>query len=153
MTSHYTKVAFLSTNPVSDLVNPDCFNVYVSWNENLEKYRAITRRGRITFSKQPRWRAFRRAPLAFFSLLEELVHDPCETVRDKKDDFLMFMVLEKHQNNCQNAEIRTDAFVQRTVPGMSDSSFRQHFTRRSRPTVQMERKSKTSFGYQFERST
>ena len=54
MTSHYTKVAFLSTNPVSDLVNPDCFNVYVSWNENLEKDRAITRRGRITFFQNSR---------------------------------------------------------------------------------------------------
>ena len=35
-----TKVAFLLTNPFSDLVNPDCFNLCVSWNENLKIDRA-----------------------------------------------------------------------------------------------------------------
>ncbi|XP_068726263.1 uncharacterized protein [Montipora capricornis] len=39
---------------------------------------------------------FRRAPLAFFSLLEELLQEPDET-RDEKDDILMFMMLDNSQ--------------------------------------------------------
>ena len=33
----HIKVAFLLTNLVSDLVNPDCLSVHVSWNKNLKK--------------------------------------------------------------------------------------------------------------------
>ena len=118
-----TQVPFLLTNPVSDLVNPDCLNVRVSWNENRKKDRGIKTRGPITFFKT-KMAGFRRAPFAFFSLLEELLRDPCEIAHDKKDDFFTFMVLEEHKNNCQNAEIRTDAFVERTVLRMSYSSIR-----------------------------
>ena len=31
------QVAFLLSNPVSDLVNPDCLNFHFSWNENLKR--------------------------------------------------------------------------------------------------------------------
>ena len=53
-----SKVAFLLTNPVSDLVNPDCFNFRFSRNENLKIDYATTPRGLVTisFSKQT-WRA------------------------------------------------------------------------------------------------
>ena len=77
----------------------------------------------------------RRAPLAFFSFLEELLQGPADETHDKKDDILMFMMLEEFMKNCRNAEVRTELYVERIVPAMSDSSFRQHF-RLSRPTAQ-----------------
>lgn len=77
----------------------------------------------------------RRAPLAFFSFLEELLQGPADETHDKKDDILMFMMLEEFMKNCWNAEVRTESYVERIVPAMSDSSFRQYF-RLSRPTAQ-----------------
>ena len=41
-------VAFLLTNPFSDLVNPDCLNLCVSWNENQKIDRATTARHRAS---------------------------------------------------------------------------------------------------------
>ena len=35
--SNLTRPAFLLTNPISDLVNPDCLNLRVIWNEHLRK--------------------------------------------------------------------------------------------------------------------
>ena len=67
----------------------------------------------------------RRAPLAFFSFLEELLQGPADETHDKKDDILMFMMLEEFMKNCRNAEVRTESYVERIVPAMSDSSFRQ----------------------------
>ena len=32
----FIKVAFLLTNPFSDLIDPDCLNLCVSWNKNLK---------------------------------------------------------------------------------------------------------------------
>ena len=60
----------------------------------------------------------RRAPLAFFSLLEEVLQEPDET-RDKKDDILMFMMLEEYMKNYRNAEVRTESYGERIVPAMS----------------------------------
>ena len=77
----------------------------------------------------------RRAPLAFFSFLEELLQEPADETHDKRDDILLFMMLEEFMKNCRNAEVRTESYVERIVPAMSDSSFRQHF-RLSRPTAQ-----------------
>jgi len=37
------------------------------------------------------------------------------------------MILEEHKKTCANAEVRTDAYMERAVPRMSDSSFHQHF--------------------------
>ena len=37
----------------------------------------------------------RRAPLAFFSFLDELLQGPADDTNDKKDDILMFMMLEE----------------------------------------------------------
>ena len=74
---------------------------------------------------------FRQAPLGFFSLLEELLYKPGEILHDKKDEILMFMILEEHNKTCRNAEVRTDTYV----------------------VAQMERKSETSYSYQSERST
>lgn len=76
-----------------------------------------------------------QAPLAFFSFLEELRQGPADETHDKKDDILMFMKLEEFVKNCRNAEVRTESYVERIVPAMSDSSFCQHF-RLLRPTAQ-----------------
>ena len=82
-------------------------------------------------------KGFRRAPLSFFCLLEELFNDdyPGEEIHDKGDDFLMSLILEEHEKSCRNTEIRRENFVDGIVPQMSDLSFRQHF-RLSRPTAQ-----------------
>ena len=77
----YIKVAFLLTNLVSDLVNPDCSNVHVSWNKNLKKDRVTMTRGQGITIFKTKMAGFRRAPLAIFSL-EELLHDPGEVVHD-----------------------------------------------------------------------
>ena len=62
-----------------------------------------------------------RAPLAFFSFLEELLQGPADETHHKKDDILMFMMLEEFMKNCRNAKVRTESYVERIVPAMSDS--------------------------------
>ena len=72
----------------------------------------------------------RRAPLAFFSFLEDLLQGPADETHHKKDDILMFMMLEdilmfmmleEFMKNCRNAEVRTESYAERIVPAMSDS--------------------------------
>ena len=60
----------------------------------------------------------RRAPHAFFSFLEELLQGPADETHDKKDDILMFMMLEELMKNCRNAEVRTESYVERIVPAV-----------------------------------
>ena len=69
----------------------------------------------------------RRAPLAFFSLLEECLHEPDEIICDQKDDILMFLVLENIRKLLEMLKVWTDAYVERTVPRMSDSFFADVF--------------------------
>ena len=63
----------------------------------------------------------RRAPLAFFSFLEELLQGPADETHHKNNDILVFMMLEEFMKNCRNAEVRTESYVERIVPAMSDS--------------------------------
>ena len=63
----------------------------------------------------------RRAPLAFFSFLEDLLQGPADETHHKKDDILMFMMLEEFMKNCRNAKVRTESYAERIVPAMSDS--------------------------------
>ena len=120
-------VAFLLTNLFSDQVNPDCLDPHVSLNETLKKIEP-QRQGHAWESKMA---GFRQAPLGFFSLLEELLYKPGEILHDKKDEILMFMILEERNKTCRNAEVRTDTYV----------------------VAQMEGKSETSYSYLPERST
>ena len=66
-------------------------------------------------------------PLAFFSFVEELLQGPADETCNKKDDILMFMMLEEFMKNCRNAQVCTESCIERIVPATSDSSFRQHF--------------------------
>ena len=80
---------------------------------------------------------FRRLPLPFYSLLEELVEENTETNKNimKMDDLLIFMMLDEQKKTYRNVAVRTDSYAERTVPRLSDSFFRQHF-RLSRSTAQ-----------------
>ena len=100
--------------------------------------------------------------------MEESLLEPDEIIHDRKNDILMFIILEEYKKTCRNSSLRTDAYIEslRTVPRLSDSSFVAVFAamcvacRADKPRdiirtklAQMERKSETSFSYQFERST
>ena len=83
-----TKVAYLLSNPVSDLVKPDCLNFHFSWNENLKEIKQHRRGAWEPLFFETKMTGFRRAPLAFFSLLEERLHEPDEIIRDKDQRYL-----------------------------------------------------------------
>lgn len=80
---------------------------------------------------------FRRLPLLIYSLLEENTEENTETNENimRMDDLLIFMMLDEHKKMYRNVAVRTDSYAERTVPRLSDSSFRQHF-RLSRSTAQ-----------------
>ena len=44
------------------------------------------------------------------------------------DDLLIFMMLDEYKEMYRNVAVRTDSYAERTVPRLSDSSFRQHFS-------------------------
>ena len=81
--------------------------VHLTRNENLKKDYATTTSdlGTSFFFFKTKMTGFRRASLAFFSLLQERLHEPDEIIRDEKDDILVFIFLEEHNNKTRLLKI------------------------------------------------